>query len=48
MLEEHDADVLGTFGDAGASSTDAVTDRLLGDRQEVTCWTCGTAVERDQ
>ncbi|UPV76801.1 AAA family ATPase (plasmid) [Halorussus limi] len=48
MLEDYDSDVLGTLGDADASGDDALTDQLLGDRQEVTCWTCGSAVERDQ
>lgn len=48
MIEDYESDVLGTLGDSGASSDDGVTDQLLGDQQEVTCWTCGSAVERDQ
>ncbi|NEU58645.1 archaea-specific SMC-related protein [Halorussus sp. MSC15.2] len=48
MLDDYESDVLETLGDTGAASDDGVTDQLLGDRQEVTCWTCGSAVERDQ
>lgn len=47
MLDDYESDVLGTLGD-DASTDDALTDQLLADQQEVTCWTCGTNVERDQ
>lgn len=32
----------------GLDSTDSVTDQLLADEKTVTCWTCGSEVQRDQ
>ncbi|WP_158059247.1 archaea-specific SMC-related protein [Halorussus halophilus] len=48
MLDDYESDVLGTLDEDEGSDDDALTDQLLADQQEVTCWTCGSNVQRDQ
>jgi len=50
-LEEGGIGIDGDLGDGPAANGDgdgALTDQLMSDEARVTCWTCGSAVERDR
>ncbi len=46
MLEGTDEDVLNALRDGDEDSDGSVTDQLVDDSQTVTCWTCGSTVEK--
>ena len=48
FLDEGQTPVLQQLDDSNGSKEDAITDRLVSDSTEVTCWTCGSTVETTQ
>lgn len=50
MLDEADeSDLAALNSDDGTATTDeAVTEQLLADSEQLTCWTCGSTVDHDQ